>query len=47
MMTSTRSATSAGPTSPFGGTTHLAEHLLLRSIGNPFDHSNGTTEVKP
>ena len=30
---------------PMGGMTHLAEHLLLRSIGNPFDHSNGTTEA--
>jgi hypothetical protein len=27
-----------------GGMTHLAEHLILTSIDDAFDHSNGTTE---
>jgi hypothetical protein len=28
-----------------GGMTHLAEHLILTSIGDALDHSNGTTEA--
>lgn len=27
-----------------GGMTHLAEHLILTSVGDALDHSNGTTE---
>ena len=27
-----------------GGMTHLAEHLILTSISNALDHSNGATE---
>lgn len=30
---------------PLGGMTHLTEHLLLTSIDNALDHSNGATEA--
>ena len=30
---------------PRGGMTHLAEHLILTSVSDALDHSNGTTEA--